>query len=99
MKHFNHEKIPAKKGRSQLKKAAIAEQLFNFPLSSLMRQFCLSIMFCLSILTNAFAQETWTGAVDGDWSKNANWLDNTAPVSGVIGGILTIQAGAVNEPT
>ncbi|MFK7982684.1 MAG: T9SS type A sorting domain-containing protein [Saprospiraceae bacterium] len=64
-----------------------------------MRQFCLSMMLCFSLFTNAIAQETWTGSVDGDWTNNANWLDNTAPISGTINGVLTIQTGAANEPT
>lgn len=57
-----------------------------------------SLLICLSI--GVSAQETWTGTTDGDWMKNANWLDNSAPLSGVIAGtgILTINAPA-NEPT
>ncbi|MFK7982680.1 MAG: hypothetical protein AB8G86_22060, partial [Saprospiraceae bacterium] len=58
-----------------------------------------SFLLCFSI--GVFAQETWTGATDGDWTKNTNWADNTAPLSGVIAGtgVLTISATAAHPPT
>ncbi len=99
MKHFTHKTTLHRKCRSQLKKKAIEQHLLNFPSSSLLKQFCLSLLFCLGLLTNSFAQETWTGAIDTDWTKNGNWLDNTAPFNGTIGGVLTIQGGAPHEPT
>lgn len=98
MKHFNHKTILQIKCRPQLKKEAIKQHLLNFPSSKLRKQFCLSIVLCLGLFMNAFAQETWTGAVDGDWTNNGNWLDNTSPINGTIGDNLTIQGGAPNEP-
>ncbi len=52
----------------------------------------LCFFFCLSV--GGFAQETWLGKIDGDWTKNENWLDGSAPLSGVISGngILTIPS-------
>jgi len=98
MKHFNHETIRHKKYWPPLKKETIVQQVLNVASSKLRRQFYLSMLLCLSLFTNAFAQETWIGAADGDWTNNANWLDNTAPINGTISGVLTIQAGAANAP-
>ncbi len=57
-----------------------------------------SLLVCLSI--GVSAQEIWIGTTDGDWTKNSNWMDGSAPLSGVIAGtgILTINAPA-NAPT
>ena len=61
--------------------------------------FIFTLLLCFSLSISA--QEIWTGATDGDWTKNSNWADNTAPLSGIIvgSGVLTISAGAANAPT
>ena len=63
------------------------------------RSLWMTTLLVFGLFTGMYGQETWTGADNGDWADNDNWADNSAPVGGVINGVLTIQNGAPNAPT
>jgi autotransporter-associated beta strand protein len=67
-------------------------------------RFCLRLTKLLSVVCASFfvavdtvAQDTWTGATNGDWSVGTNWLDGSAPVP-ASAGILTFT-GTSNTTT
>ena len=101
MKHLNQETILQKKYGPQSKKETTNFYLSNRWQSSLIKRMCLGFILCFGLSTSILAQERWTGGTDGDWTNNANWADNSAPLSGVIAGtgILEIDSLATNAPT
>ena len=98
MKHLNQETILQKKYGPQSKKETIYTHLSRYLQSIFTKQFCLGLIICLGLFTSISAQEIWDGTTSSDWTDGDNWVDGSAPVSGNIGGVLTILGGAPNQP-
>ena len=88
MQHTNFIPIDLTSKRHKARQEEVPKNTFGW-----FRQIGFVLSFLLCFCTGIFAQETWTGAVDGDWTNNGNWADNSAPLSGVIAGngVLTIN--------
>lgn len=101
MKHLKEKSILQKKYGPQSKNETMSTYLSKLTQNSLIKQFCVGLILCFSLVTSISAQETWDGDTDTNWENPANWTDGSIPVAGLIAGdgILTIDISASNAPT